>query len=208
MRLKSGGIMENSIGERIKKVRKSQGLNQKDFATQLGISQTHISGIESNKEKPSLTLIKLISIKFYIDEEWLLNGSEQPLYFMLNNLDGILQKYKIVQSTFDNLMKHDNLEILYNIVNAYSSFVSSVCFAFRTDINFDSIIYIEKFAQIIDLLEKLIFRASLKIKPAKNNTDCWIKELNFYTEQVNEIDNLIKDTINIVLLQFGEHKKI
>ena len=41
-----------SIGERIKIVRKDNKKNQKDFAEELGISQSHISNIEKGADKP------------------------------------------------------------------------------------------------------------------------------------------------------------
>lgn len=43
----------SSINNRIKEIRKNNNLNQKQFAQILGISQTHISKIESNKDMPS-----------------------------------------------------------------------------------------------------------------------------------------------------------
>lgn len=45
------------LGERVKFVRKSNKLNQADFAKRLGISQTHVSKIEKNVENPSETLL-------------------------------------------------------------------------------------------------------------------------------------------------------
>ena len=63
------------LGERVKFVRKSNKLNQADFAKRLGISQTHVSKIEKNVENPSETLLKLISIEFGISEEWLKTGA-------------------------------------------------------------------------------------------------------------------------------------
>ena len=53
----------SAIGERIKEIRKQHNLNQTKFATELGISQNHVSNIENGNENPSTTLIKLISMK-------------------------------------------------------------------------------------------------------------------------------------------------
>lgn len=68
----------NTIGKRIKEIRKSFNLTQKDFAKPLGISYGHISNIEKDKDAPSKALIKLISSEYEIDENWIINGSNDP----------------------------------------------------------------------------------------------------------------------------------
>lgn len=40
----------NTIGERIKEVRKDFSLTQTEFGKKIGVSHSHISKIESNKE--------------------------------------------------------------------------------------------------------------------------------------------------------------
>lgn len=64
-----------NIGDRIKKVRKINQLNQSQFAHILGISQTHISKIESNKDIPSDKILRTIEIEFNINFEWLKYGT-------------------------------------------------------------------------------------------------------------------------------------
>ena len=54
-----GGYME-TIGERIKFVRKSNNRTQVQFARELGISQTQFSKIEKGEEHPSEMLLLLI----------------------------------------------------------------------------------------------------------------------------------------------------
>ena len=49
-----------TIGERIKFVRKSNNRTQVQFARELGISQTHISKIEKGVEHPSEMLLLFI----------------------------------------------------------------------------------------------------------------------------------------------------
>lgn len=66
----------NTIGERIKYVRKSNSLTQLEFSRKLGISRPHITNIENNKEKASSTVIRLISIIFDVKEDWLKNGQK------------------------------------------------------------------------------------------------------------------------------------
>lgn len=63
-----------STGERIKKIRKDRTLTQIDFGKILGISHSHVSKLEANKERPSETLIRLICAEFYVNREWLVEG--------------------------------------------------------------------------------------------------------------------------------------
>lgn len=67
----------NTIGERIKFVRKEEGLTQKDFSAHLLISQSYLSGLEKGNENPSEKLIKLISLEFGIEYNWLTTGEGQ-----------------------------------------------------------------------------------------------------------------------------------
>ena len=65
-----------TFAERFKKAREFYlELKQKDLASALGVSPSHISGIESGKKVPSDRLVELFCIKFHISKEWLLNGS-------------------------------------------------------------------------------------------------------------------------------------
>lgn len=63
-----------SLGERIKTVRTDNGLTQKDFANLFGLSHSHISNLENNREKPSDTLLLFMCSKFGINSEWLKFG--------------------------------------------------------------------------------------------------------------------------------------
>ena len=68
----------NTVGERIKAIRKIFNLTQKDFAKPIGVSYGHISNIEKNKDAPSKALIKLISSEYEIEEDWIINGCDDP----------------------------------------------------------------------------------------------------------------------------------
>jgi len=62
------------IGLRIRRLRLSQGLTQKEFAAALGIVQGFLSAVESGKKKPSNTLIIALCQLHGIRREWLLSG--------------------------------------------------------------------------------------------------------------------------------------
>ncbi|MBC3929753.1 helix-turn-helix transcriptional regulator [Undibacterium sp. CY21W] len=50
-----------SFGERIREIRKAEGLSQEDFAHLCGFDRTYISGIERGKRNPSLTAIEVLA---------------------------------------------------------------------------------------------------------------------------------------------------
>lgn len=64
----------NTIGERIKEVRKAKGYTQQRFADELGLKQNTIATYEMNKTTPSDRTITDICQKFRIREEWLRTG--------------------------------------------------------------------------------------------------------------------------------------
>lgn len=59
---------EQLTGEAIKAIRQRYGLSQQEFGARLGVTHAHISKIESGKENPSETLLKLIRYEFRIDK--------------------------------------------------------------------------------------------------------------------------------------------
>lgn len=65
---------------RLKKVRKTLGYNQTDFARYLGITQTAYSMIESGRRPLADKYIKVICSTFSINENWLLTG-EGEIFF-------------------------------------------------------------------------------------------------------------------------------
>ena len=66
------------MNERIKQIRKEFGLSQVEFGKRIGISDAAVSKIESGKNTPAETTIKLICKEFRISDVWLLRG-EGPM---------------------------------------------------------------------------------------------------------------------------------
>lgn len=78
------------IGGRVRDLRKSEHLTQKDFAKRLLVSQSYLSGIENNNEAPTSKLIKLICHEFGIREEWLTTGQGEMYDAVYENDKGTL----------------------------------------------------------------------------------------------------------------------
>lgn len=62
------------MNKRICDVRKSQNLNQQDFADKLGLTKNFISLLETGSREPSDRTIKDICREFSVNETWLRTG--------------------------------------------------------------------------------------------------------------------------------------
>lgn len=62
------------MNERIKNIRKKEGLSQQKFADKLGIARGNIAAYEVGKNAPSDAVISLICSKFNVNKEWILTG--------------------------------------------------------------------------------------------------------------------------------------
>ena len=65
-----------SVGERIKSLRKANDMTQKEFAELIGVSRSTLAGYETNKIEPSLNVITRMASKFDLS----------PTYFLRNNI--------------------------------------------------------------------------------------------------------------------------
>ena len=66
--------MMEEIGLRLKEVRVGLGLNQKDLAKKLNVSQSFLSAIESNSRSITISIINSLIGLFSVSIDWLLTG--------------------------------------------------------------------------------------------------------------------------------------
>jgi transcriptional regulator with XRE-family HTH domain len=64
-----------SIGSRIRQVRRHQGLTQEEFGERLGISKSSVINYESGKRTPDADLLIDLLRRFNVDAEWLMLGT-------------------------------------------------------------------------------------------------------------------------------------
>lgn len=63
-----------TLAQRIKNLRKELGLNQTEFATRIGITQTSLSQLEGEKNGISYDVFKAIVSEFNVNPVWLMDG--------------------------------------------------------------------------------------------------------------------------------------
>ena len=102
-----------TFGERVKLVRKTNGLTQKEFAEAICISNVSVSQLESNKFKMAKTTKELLCTRFHINPQWLDTGEGDmlssaetaeelvpELVEILNSNPALLNAMKRASSTF------------------------------------------------------------------------------------------------------------
>ncbi len=67
-------ITNNSISSRIKHLRERLNLNQKQFASSIGVSPGNVSDWEKGRSKPTTSALTKISTTFNISSDWILLG--------------------------------------------------------------------------------------------------------------------------------------
>ena len=77
--------------ERIRQIRKENGLTQKEFADKLSLKQSTISAYESGQNKPIDAIITSICKTFHVSEEWLRTGRGE---MALPTLGGVLDDFR------------------------------------------------------------------------------------------------------------------
>lgn len=73
---------------RLKKLRKFQGLSQKEFGKILNISQNHISSLENGNREMTSRLINEICSKFCVNKEWFITGKGE-MFKDIKSLDAL-----------------------------------------------------------------------------------------------------------------------
>ena len=99
-----------SVKDRVKTLRKTLKLSQKNFGKRIYVSQSLLTEIELGNRKINDRTIQLIVSEYHINKDWLLTGNgdmfsastpdfkKEQLIKIFNELDGMLQDYLLLQS--------------------------------------------------------------------------------------------------------------
>ena len=71
-----------TIGTRIKEIRKGAGLTLEKFGAKIGITAASMSTIENGKSNPSGQTVLMICREFNVNEDWLRDGTGEPFMQM------------------------------------------------------------------------------------------------------------------------------
>jgi transcriptional regulator with XRE-family HTH domain len=65
----------SSISARLKALRKTLGVNQRNFSKGIFLSHSYYAQIESETREPNNRIIELISTKYAVNKDWLKTGA-------------------------------------------------------------------------------------------------------------------------------------
>lgn len=105
--------------ERLKEARKFLGLNQTQFAEQIGITQTAYSVIENGNSRLTDKRIKTICAIFNISEEWLRTGDGDIL-----DSSHYIRKLKNISENLTEESKEYLLTMAENLLRLQKSFIA------------------------------------------------------------------------------------
>lgn len=181
-----------TISNRIKSLRKSEGLTQKEFAKRLLISQSYLSGLENNNEFPTDKLVKLICLEFGVNEDWLINGSGDMYDTVYEN------KRSELANVSNNALL--NLLILLRTTSnveygffAYSiDFIASMlhkCYLLDGTIKID---YLEKIHDLLMNLDRAIYVAfnNPSFPTLDSHKDVVLKDINQLFDCITKINQM------------------
>ena len=99
-----------TIGDRLKKLRKEKKLTQKDMAEKLGIHSNTISMYEKGNRNIPSTMIKKISDTFNVSTDYLLRGEEKNGKQEFSSLDEtLLNDENYLNLTLKNMLKDSQM---------------------------------------------------------------------------------------------------
>ena len=82
---------------RIKLIRKTLGISQRDFGKKIGISDTAVSKLESGERNPSEQTLKSICRELNVDYFWLTEGADVDMFMKLPNtlMEKLSERYNL-----------------------------------------------------------------------------------------------------------------
>lgn len=198
----------STVNERFRDIRKELGFNQQQFAYKLGISQTHISGIENGRDNPSKSLLKFLCAKFSVNEEWMLEGTGTPLpEWDITTDKGAITKYNVLRVSFEKMLLAATGDDLVCMVQAFCYLVGSLG-ARKLDSQ-ETTAYRRALCSILDDLENLTMMVSADtVLPSKTDAMGWVDFKNSCSAATNRINQSVKDAVNVYLEKYGEEMKL
>lgn len=86
----------NSIGNRLRQIRKELGLTLQEFGSRAGFGRSYLSLLESGRaENPSQKFVKCVCSAFAIREQWLKTGQGEPFEPGATARAKVIAKYRL-----------------------------------------------------------------------------------------------------------------
>lgn len=109
--------MLESVGERIKSLRKANDMTQKEFSELIGVSRSTLAGYETGKIEPSLNVIFRMANEFDISPNYFLRTmavalpNDDRAEDIIDKLDEIMNIISSKDVIFNNRIVHHNSKL-------------------------------------------------------------------------------------------------
>ncbi len=102
---KSENTLKKDIGKRIRQLRESIPISQKDLAIQLGIHQSALSQIESGTIFPSFPTMLYLNNTYRLNVSWLISGEGNMFLHAIDAFTAIENARRLDQPQYIQLLK-------------------------------------------------------------------------------------------------------
>lgn len=193
-----------TVGERIKIARQNLHMKQDQFAAELGISRTHLSGIENGKDNPSMPLIKLISFKYNINETWLMSGEDSPTpSYDIRTDEGKISKLNEAKFFTEKIIQNLSGNSLEYAVNTISNVSSLLLTEGISETGREK--YLHTLSDLISAIEILKYNA-YHLHSCKGKSIDFKTLYKYQTEteiRVKKIEKLLGEISTVFLREYG-----
>lgn len=112
--------------ERIKRVRKDAGMTMEKFGEVIGMGKASVSHLESGRNTPSESSVKMICKVFNVNETWLKTGEGEP-YIELSKKEKLAEFFGDVLRDADDSFRIRLIEGLACLDEAEWATLASLC---------------------------------------------------------------------------------
>ena len=183
----------DTIGSRMKFIRKKEGLKQADFAKRVLVSASYISKVESEKETPSDIFTKLVALEFGISYAWLKNGvGNIQIDKKEHDSNSIPEEIMELNSNIQNLLQNNN--------TFRRMCISEICQDLSKIIQMDMIgnekdLIIELLADYLGNIEELANKLYMirKINDSSEKSDYYI------SSHIKSIEKIFQDLSDLLI---------
>lgn len=127
--------MNNNFPTRIKELRISKGLTQKELAETLNISTVSVSSYETGAKTPSLSMVMNIAQKYNVSIDWLCGLSDKMV--LENHITTYKELFRLFITIF-NTQYQDGLFTSTPIINSININGKSVSITLQEDLIFQN----------------------------------------------------------------------
>jgi transcriptional regulator with XRE-family HTH domain len=74
-----GGFLMSTVGSRLRRIREEKGLEQKEAAIPLGMSNVVLNRYENDKREPDLKTTSKMAQFYGVSTDWIIHGNKIPI---------------------------------------------------------------------------------------------------------------------------------